>query len=339
MKAICYNCERSRSGIENICPNCGSFFTLKPDFKFRTNLKENYPYVSDFIYLGEVETPILNLDGFSLKLDYFSPTFSYKDRGSRVLVSYLKGILSERGITKINEDSSGNAGSSMAAYGRKAGFDVNIFIPGKTMQSKVNQIKSYGANIVMVNGTREDVQKTAEKANGFYASHVLNPEFRDGIRTLAYEIFMQSEHMPERIFVPVSAGTLLLGLVSGLEHLMESGEINQIPEIVAVQTELVSPLYSEVQKVPFIDRPDKASIADALVSKRPLLIKPMVEAVKKYGKCLTVSDPEIIKARNDLALSGVYAEYSSATVLAAYRNLKGNKKSLLVLTGNGLKTP
>lgn len=339
MKAICYNCGESRKDIENICSVCGSFFTLKPDFKFRANIEKNYPYINDFVTLGEVETPILNFDEFSLKLDYFSPTFSYKDRGSRSLVSYLKDVLPGRGITKINEDSSGNAGSSMAAYGRKASFEVNIFVPAKTMQSKVNQIKSYGANIVTVDGTREDVQKKAEEDHGFYASHVLNPEFRDGIRTLAYEIFLQCEHMPERIFVPVSAGTLLLGLVSGLEHLMESGEIKEIPEIVAVQTELVSPLYSHVKKVPFIDQPDKASIADALVSKRPLLIKPMAEAVEKYGKCVTVSDPEIISARNDLALAGVYAEYSSATVLAAFRKLKGNRKSLLIITGNGLKTP
>lgn len=339
MQAICYNCGKSRKGIETVCSNCGSFFTLKPDFKFRTSIKENYPYIKDFISLGEVETPILHFDDFDLKLDYFSPTFSYKDRGSRTLVSYLKGILPGKGITIINEDSSGNAGSSMAAYGRKAGFGVNIYVPGKTMQSKVNQIRSYGATIIMVNGSREDVQKAAEKAEGFYASHVVNPEFRDGIRTLAYEIFMQSETMPERIFVPVSAGTLLLGLVSGLEHLTESGEINRVPEIIAVQTELVSPLYSAVQKVPFIDNPNKASIADALVSKKPILIKPMIEAVEKYGKCVTVSDQEIIEARNDLAHSGVYAEYSSATVLAALRNLKGNKRTLLVLTGNGLKTP
>ncbi len=339
MQAICYNCGKGRKGIETTCSTCGSFFTLKPDFKFRTSLKENYPYIRDFISLGEVETPIVHLDEFDLKLDYFSPTFSYKDRGSRTLVSYLKGVLPGKGITSINEDSSGNAGSSMAAYGRNAGFGVNIYVPEKTMQSKVNQIKSYGANIIMIRGSREDVQKSAEKADGFYASHVINPEFRDGIRTLAYEIYTQSERMPERIFVPVSAGTLLLGLVSGLEHLMESGEIKSVPEIIAVQTELVSPLFSAVEKVPFIDQPDKSSIADALVSKKPLLLKPMIEAVEKYGRCVTVSDPEIIKARNDLALSGVYAEYSSATVLAAFRNLRGNRRSLLVITGNGLKTP
>jgi threonine synthase len=339
MQAICYNCGKSRKGIENTCSSCGSFFTLKPDFKFLTTIKENYPYIRDFISLGEVETPIVHFDDFDLKLDYFSPTFSYKDRGSRTLLSYLKEVLPGKGIRSINEDSSGNAGSSMAAYGRKAGFDVNIYVPEKTMQLKANQIKSYGANIIMVRGSREDVQEAAEKADGFYASHVINPEFRDGIRTLAYEIFLQSERMPERIFVPVSAGTLLLGLVSGLEHLMESGEIIRVPEIVAVQTELVSPLYSAVEKVSFIDQPDKTSIADALVSKKPLLIKPMAEVVQKYGKCVTVSDTEIIRARNDLALSGVYAEYSSATVLAAFRNLKGNGKSLLVITGNGLKTP
>ncbi len=339
MKAICYRCGKSRKGIENICTYCGSFFTLKPDFKFRTNLKENYPYISDLIGLGEVETPILDLEEFSLKLDYFSPTFSYKDRGSRMLVSYLRETLLHRGINKINEDSSGNAGSSMAAYGRKGGFSVNIYVPEKTMQSKVNQIKSYGASIIMVRGSREDVQERAQKADGFYASHVLNPEFRDGIRTLAYEIFLQSRIMPERIFVPVSAGTLLMGLISGMEHLVDSGEIARVPEIVAVQADAVSPLYCAVEGIQFNDKPGKVSIADALVSKKPLLLDPMAAAVKKYGRCVVVNDDEIIGARRDLALSGVYAEFSSATVLAAFRKMGNTKRSLLVVTGNGLKTP
>lgn len=339
MKAICYGCGKSRKGIENICSFCGSFFILRPDFKFRTDLKENYPYISDLIGLGEVETPIIGLGEFSLKLDYFSPTFSYKDRGSRVLASYLRDALSTKGISIINEDSSGNAGSSMAAYGRKAGFSVNIYVPEKTMQSKINQIKSYGANIKIVKGSREDVQEEAQKAEGFYASHVLNPEFRDGIRTLAYEIFLQSRKMPDRIFVPVSAGTLLMGLVSGLEHLLESGEIDRIPEIVAVQTEAVSPLYCALEGIQFNGESGKVSIADALVSKKPMLLKPMIDAVKKYGKSVIVDDSEIIEARRDLALSGVYTEYSSATALAAYRKMKHPEGSLLVLTGNGLKTP
>ncbi len=47
-----------------------------------------------------------------LKMDYFMPTLSFKDRGAAVLISHCKSI----GVTDVAQDSSGNAGNSVAAY-------------------------------------------------------------------------------------------------------------------------------------------------------------------------------------------------------------------------------
>ncbi len=337
MKPLCMECGSERSGIEFKCSRCGGLFDLKPDFKYREKIEDNFPHVKEWVNLGEVQTPIVSKDSVSLKLDYFSPTFSYKDRGTRAMISYLKSNKEHFKIGQINEDSSGNAGASVAAYGSAAGFKVNIFVPSKTSRAKVDQIRSYGANIVKVEGTRKDVQDEAERSPGVFASHVKIPEFRDGIRSLPYEIFKQYEGMlPDQIFVPVSAGTLLLGLHSGLSHLLESGEIKEMPHIVAVQTEAVSPLCAKVHGTAYTV-PDRVnSVADALVSTEPPLLGRMVEAISE-GTCITVREEEIIRARNDLSTSGIYAEYSSATVLAAYRKKKFDGRSLLVLTGNGLK--
>ena len=337
MKSICLN-GHPRIKHELRCSICNEPFEIIPDKKFSDNIELNFDYIRESVTLGEVFTPVVDLNrNLALKLDYFSPTYSYKDRGTKNLISYIKTNESEFKIDSINEDSSGNAGASAAAYGSRAGYHVNIYVPQNANENKLKQISGYGASIIKIPGTRDDVQVAAEQASGFYASHILNPEFRDGIRTLAYEIFLQSPKMPDNIFVPVSAGTLLSGLYSGLSHLYSSGEIDKIPEIIAVQPENISPMCSLANGLEYDPDNNLSSIADALVAKRPLLLPLMIRIIRNGNSCVTVSENEIVEARKELALKGFYTEYSSATVYAAYKKGHYNGNSLLVLTGNGLK--
>jgi threonine synthase len=340
LRAVCTSCGKERTVFTNkpLC-ECGGILVPKIDFRYREGqYAVNFPYLKEVVSLGEVETPLVEEGGIKFKLDYFQPTFSYKDRGSKTLISSLLSHLP--GGSEINEDSSGNAGASISAYGNVAGFKVNIFVPETTKPGKINQIEAYGGKIHLVSGTRKDVADSAANHSGFYASHVLNPEFRDGMRQLSYEIFRQLNHkIPARVFVPVSAGSLLLGLVSGFEHLVESGEAPKVPEIVGVQTEAVCPVCAGVNNSAYDKYNKLTSVADALVSREPVLLKQMVDSLKEHGKCVTVGENEIVAARSALASKGIYVEFSSATVLAAFKKGHYDGKNVLVLTGNGLKTP
>ncbi|WP_075057596.1 pyridoxal-phosphate dependent enzyme [Thermogymnomonas acidicola] len=344
-RVFCLGCGRERHGLEARCSHCGSPFDIEVSGKYSDRLQDNFPYVSRWISLGEVQTPIVSAGGGAdFKLDYLSPTFSYKDRGgARALVSFLRGGRMDHGT--INEDSSGNAGAAIAAYGSAAGFRVRIFTGSRAREEKIRQIESYGgAEVVRVEGSREDVQRAAMGGadGGVYASHVLMPEFRDGIRTLAYEVFQQySGSMPDRIFVPVSAGTLLLGLHrGGLRHLLESGEIGSMPEIVGVQPEKVSPICHILEGRPYEPPVDGQSVADALVTQKPVLGVQVAEAVRQTGgTCVMVSDEEIMSAHAELSRAGLFCEVSSATVYAAYKKRKwqgGGRSSCS--QGAGLKT-
>ena len=65
------------------------------------------------ISLGEGMTPIVRLDkDVLLKMDYYMPTLSFKDRGAAVLMAHCKSS----GVDYVVQDSSGNAGNSVAAY-------------------------------------------------------------------------------------------------------------------------------------------------------------------------------------------------------------------------------
>ncbi|WP_337860708.1 pyridoxal-phosphate dependent enzyme [Ferroplasma sp.] len=336
MKTVCLN-GHPRISHELRCSKCNEPFEIIPEKKFTEQIENNFDYINKWVTLGEVQTPVVRInENLSFKLDYYSPTYSYKDRGTKNLISYLNSMKRELNIGTINEDSSGNAGASIAAYGSRSGFKTKIYVPANANQGKLKQIESYGAAIIKINGSRDKVQEEAEHADGFYASHILNPEFRDGIRTLAYEIFLQG-NMPNHIFVPVSAGTLLSGLYSGLVHLYNSGEIKIMPKIIAVQPENISPLCSAANGKKYDPDNDLSSIADALVAKRPVLIKSIMNILRNGNMCISVSENEIIKARMDLALKGFYVEYSSATVFAAYNKYHFDGRSMLILTGNGLK--
>ncbi|WP_338600740.1 pyridoxal-phosphate dependent enzyme [Sulfolobus tengchongensis] len=331
IKEVCMVCGKERESIYEIrCNKCGGPFEIKLEFEY-SKTRNNFPYIKKLISLGEGKTPMIKRDKIWFKLDFLNPTGSYKDRGAVALISYL----AERGISKISEDSSGNAGAAIAAYASAAGIEAHIYVPDNAKGGKLKQIEAYGAHVIRVKGTREDVAKAAENSGYYYASHVLQPQFRDGIRSLAYEIVMDLEwKVPEYVFLPVSAGTLLLGVHKGFNHLLESGIIPTMPKIIAVQTEQVMPLCARFKNIPYNPPEKVTSIADALVSTKPVLLDKMLSTI---NECIVVNDNEIIEAWKDLARIGILVEYSSATVFAAYKKYKVDN-AVLVLTGNGLKT-
>ncbi len=93
----------------------------------------------------------------SFKLEWFSPTGSFKDRGASVLISCLK----QQGIDRILEDSSGNGGAAIAGYGAAAGMAVKVLVPASTSPAKIIQTRAYGAEIELIPGPREATEGAA----------------------------------------------------------------------------------------------------------------------------------------------------------------------------------
>ncbi|MEM3696255.1 MAG: pyridoxal-phosphate dependent enzyme [Candidatus Bathyarchaeia archaeon] len=342
------------------CQKCGQPLELQTfiDFKVGKIIGKEYtlwryakffPYVKkeDIISLGEGWTPLVKFsENVYFKLESLNPTGSFKDRGSTVLFSAIHKLVKEAG-GYISEDSSGNAGASMAAYATRAGLKAKIYVPENVSGPKFNQIQYYGAEVVKVSGSRSKVAEEAQKAEDgkFYVGHILHPLFRDGIRSLAYEIAEQfGWHVPKRIYLPVSAGTLLLGVIDGFRHLVDSNMIEDMPKIVACQTQQVSPLYHRFKNLSYVPPEKITSIADALVSVNPPLLELMVKKLREArGDAVMVDENEIYEAFMELAGKGFFVEPSSAVAYAAYQkqlleDMKARKeKTLIILTGTGLK--
>jgi threonine synthase len=309
-----------------------------------------FPYAREenIVTLGEGWTPLVKFsENVYFKCEYLNPTGSFKDRGFTMLISALcEKIDKIRGY--ISEDSSGNAGASIAEYAARAKLKAKIYVPENISGPKFNQIRFYGAEIVKVLGSRNRVAEEAQRREKgkVYVGHILHPLFRDGIRSLAYEIAEQLHwKAPEYVYLPVSAGTLLLGVIAGFKHLAKSKVIRKIPKIVACQTRQVSPLYHSFKDLSYRP-PDKiTSIADALVSINPPLLNLMVESLKDVkGDTIMVDENEISDAFMELSQKGFFVEPSSAVAYAAYKKQVKKRKistegvSVIILTGTGLKT-
>lgn len=361
MQLKCYQCNT----IYNLSQprwrcDCGGYLLLEgttapqPDCLTSRSLNlwryhEALPPIAHNISIGEQMTPLTEVTlvkrTFLAKLDYLMPTGSYKDRGVSVMVSQLK----EWGLTHVVEDSSGNAGSSVAAYCSKAGIKCDVYIPAYTSLGKAAQIALYGGNLIKVPGTREDTAQAALKAGikTFYASHNWSPFFEHGVKTYVYEIWEQlGFELPDVIIVPCGNGSLVTSALLAINELRQAGLATCSPRIVAVQSENCAPLatawqqglmnYSPVEK--------KETIAEGIASARPLKGRAILEAVRQTNGCfITVSDDEVWTALQDLARQGILVEPTSATAPAAARKLQesgwldDDDVVVIELTGTGLK--
>ncbi len=304
------------------------------------------------VTMGEGCTPLhrSSYDGLRccFKLEWFSPTGSFKDRGTSVMLSMLKAM----GINEVLEDSSGNGGASVAAYGAAADMKVRVLVPESTSGAKIAQIAAYGAEIIRVPGPREATAAAAiEMASSdiFYASHNWHPFFLQGTKTLGYEIWENlGFKVPDNIVIPASAGSNLLSIYLAFKELINSGETRHLPKLFVSQPANCAPLHTAFQASAKEHVPTKfeTTIAEGTAIKRPLRIREMLEVLNESGGgTVAVEEEEIISASKRLAQMGLFVEPTSALAVAGTSKLHqqslidSGEETVVILTGSGLKTP
>ena len=299
------------------------------------------------VTLGEGQTPLLLLDDEEgntyVKVDYLMPTLSFKDRGAAVLVTLAKQL----GVKKLIADSSGNAGTAIAAYSARAGIACDVYVSAHTSPKKLAQIEAHGASLKAIEGTREDVAEAAQiavkKEGIFYASHVYNPYFYEGTKTYAFEIYEQLKKAPDTVIVPVGNGTLVLGVYYGFKELLAAGKIDHLPKIIAIQAEKCAPLAQAFEQGDTVAKPvvNQGTLAEGIAIAAPARSKQILEAIRQSdGRILTIGEDEIAAARDKKKKKGFYVEITSAINYAGYLhyNKSADETIIIPLCGAGIKS-
>ncbi|SDH68843.1 threonine synthase [Alteribacillus persepolensis] len=363
---ICSSCGKMHDVTADIWKcECGGLFNLVKDaIKMDAAAWNTYPnslwrYVEtmpfaegskmwEAVTMGEGQSPLIVLDPQKphtyVKVDYMMPTLSFKDRGAAVLMAKAK----ELGVQKVIADSSGNAGTAIAAYAARCQMACDIYLSDETSPKKIAQVKAHGAAVKSIHGTREDVAEAAQQAveeeKAFYASHVYNPYFYEGTKTYAYEIYEQLQETPDALIIPVGNGTLLLGAYNGFRELREHGLIEKIPKIIAVQAANCAPLVRAYEKGQAKAEPvaNEGTLAEGIAIAAPARSKQILEAVHNTnGIFIAIEEGEVLHARKKLSEKGFYVEVTSAVNYAGYLKYKHarEEKVVIPLCGAGIKSP
>jgi threonine synthase len=289
------------------------------------------------VTLGEGDTPmveggrlsrLLGVRQLWIKNEGVNPTGSFKDRGMSAAVSKAN----ELGIKRVGVPTQGNAGSSAAAYGARAGMDVHVFMPRSTPASNLREVGMAGARAYLVDGTiREAAAEMARwKAElGFFDLSTLKEPYRvEGKKVMAYEIAEFFDWKPPNVLVfPTGGGTGVIGMWKAFQEMRAMGWVgDRLPRICVVQSGGCAPLVAAFSKgaercEPW---PEPRTIATGLCVAKPYGDHLVLKAIRESGgAALAVSDDEIRESVGLLAArAGVLACPEGGACIPAIRALQ-----------------
>lgn len=305
------------------------------------------------VTMGEGGTPLVEsrriAAGLYFKLETTNPSGSYKDR---FIAAELTQVLAE-GKRACVATSSGNTGSSLAAYCARYAMPCVILVNADAPSGKLMQMQAHGAVLLRI---RDFVTSPAVTEAVFaellrfretgQAALVVSafrycPVGMQGVKGIAREIVEDLSDV-EHVFVPAGSGGLFAGVCE------EMGRIAPGVKVHAVQPSgcgTIVDAYREgrdwVQPVESTTRISGLSVPFDIDGSLALRM------LKDYGgMALGVSDEQVFAAQREmLKLEGIYSEPAGATALAGYRValelglVRREQKSVCLVTGHGFKDP
>ncbi len=293
----------------------------------------------------------LGLRELYVKNDAVNPSHSFKDRV--VAIAVAKAV--EFGFDTIACASTGNLAGAVAAAGARAGLKTYVFVPANIEPGKILAASVYGAQIVPIDGTYDEVNRLASQVADEYGWAFTNinlrPFYSEGSKTLAYETAEQlGWRLPDHVVIPIASGSLYTKITKGFEELIRLKLVadETLPAISGAQPEGCGPVaaafaggYTEIKPV---KQPN--TIAHSLAIGSPADGYYSLKVAQRTGGTIEqVNDQEIVDAIRLLASTeGIFTEPAGGVTLATLQKLTRQGKigrdevTVLYVTGNGLKT-
>jgi threonine synthase len=279
------------------------------------------------------------------------PTLSFKDRVVAVALSKAR----EFGFTTVGCASTGNLANSVAANAAAAGLESYIFIPADLERSKVLGSSVFGARVIGVRGTYDEVNRlctqVAFKFGWAFVNINLRPFYAEGSKSMGFEIAEQlGWRTPQHVVCPMAGGSLIGKISKAFIELHKVGLLDEVPECKfhGAQPSGCSPISTAVKNGWDQHRPVRKpnTIAKSLAIGDPADGYFAARVIRESGGWAEdVSDAEIAEAMALLARTeGVFAETAGGVTVAVARKLieqgriSRDEEVVLCITGNGLKT-
>lgn len=284
-----------------------------------------YKYMNDNIFEAVGNTPIVKIKtdikdlNIFAKLEFLNPTGSIKDRIVKFILNRAKKEGAINGSSTIIEATSGNTGASVAAYAAANGIKSVLVISDKMSQDKINTIRAFGADVVVVpanvpaddpNSYYEVAKRLAkETPNSFYINQYHNLDNTNAhYHSTGKEIYRQ---IKDRDIKAVFIGIGTSGTISGIGKYLK--EKKSGIKIIGVDTEgSILEQYFRTDNIPVDDIKMYAveGIGEDMVPNN--FDKNVIDDIIK------VNDTESFEAARRIAReNGIFAGGSSGSAVAA----------------------
>src|SRR6476660_5938722 len=277
------------------------------------------------------------------------PTLSFKDRVVAVALANAKAF----GFDTVSCSSTGNLANATAAQAARNGLKCWIFIPAYLEQAKILGTQVFGAKLVRISGSYDQVNRLcsqiADEHHWGFVNVNLRPYYAEGSKTFGYEIAEQlGWRLPDNVVCPMASGSLIVKIRKAFDELIQLGLVEPKPvKFFGAQATGCSPISTAVKRGNTEIDPQKPNtIARSLAIGNP--------ADGHYAiKCITgssgwsedVSDHEIVNSIQLLAeTEGIFTETAGGVTVGCAKKLYKQDRILphdttvLCITGNGLKT-
>ncbi|WP_172199767.1 cysteine synthase A [Saccharibacillus qingshengii] len=248
-----------------------------------------------------------------VKLEYFNPSGSVKDRAARSLIESAEREGKLRPGSTIIEPTSGNTGIGLAMIAAARGYRAVLIMPDNMSRERINLLKAYGAEVVltpsaerMPGAIAKALELQASIPGSFIPQQFENPANPNAHRgTTALEILEQTEGRLDAFVATAGTG----GTITGTGETLKAA----LPDLhIAVVEPEGSPVLSGG-----VPGPHK------LVGTSPGFV-PSILNTDVYDEIIRIKDDEALNTMRDLArLEGMLLGPSSgASVYAAMQIAK-----------------
>jgi threonine synthase len=291
----------------------------------------------------------LGLGELWLKLDTANPTHSFKDRVVAVAAQKAR----ELGLETLACSSTGNLANAVAARAAAEGMEAVVFCPADLEPEKLVATAVFGATIYAVQGSYDDCSRLTVELSfelpWAFVNVGLRSYYAEGSKTVAFEIAEQlGWSAPDAVVAPIASGSLYSKIAEGFDQLRRVGLVAApVPRMFGAQAQGCSPVAAafaaDEKVVPVRPR----TVARSLAIGNPADgDKAVATARSTEGAVYAVGEGEIGPNMATLAAhTGVFGETAAGVSLGALREaverreLRREDRVVLVVTGDGLKTP
>ena len=376
----CRGCGRAEAtGPSFVCPACFGPLEVAYDREAiaaqvsRARIEAREPGIWRYLELLPLDeaparslavgsTPLLRADRLGAELglrtgrlrfkdDTRNPTLSFKDRV--VAIAVARAV--EFGFETLACASTGNLAGATAAAAAAVGLRAVVFVPADLEPAKIDHALSYGATVVPVNGTYDDINRLsleiADEEGWAFVNVNLRPYYAEGSKTLAFEIAEQlGWRLPDVLVGPIASGSLFTKVARGFDDLVAAGLVEDRPvRFIGGQPEGCAPVATAFAEGVDEIRPVRApaTIVRSLSIGSPADGRYALELARRTGGSIE-SVPDVATAAAIRLLGrteGVFAETAAGVTVGALEQaiatglVRSDDEVVALLTGNGVKTP